>query len=79
MTWISAVSQEGLIANQVVQGKVDAVVFENFIYWMLQGIFANDENRDRDIVIMMDNAAIHKDPIVFETCRAFKVIVVFNA
>jgi hypothetical protein len=35
LTLISAMSQDRLIANQVVKGGVDAVVFENFIYEML--------------------------------------------
>jgi hypothetical protein len=35
LTLISAISQDRIIANQVIQGGVDAVVFENFVYQML--------------------------------------------
>jgi hypothetical protein len=35
LTLISAITQDKIIANQVIQGGVDAVVFENFIYQML--------------------------------------------
>ena len=32
---ISAISQERVIANQLVQGGVDSTVFENFIFELL--------------------------------------------
>ena len=33
----------------------------------------------KDIVLFMDNAVIHKHSSVLETCRRFKVNVLFNA
>ena len=38
-----------------------------------------EEYKDRDIVLFMDNAVMHKHPQVLETCRAFGVNVLFNA
>ena len=46
---------------------------------MLQSIVERPEYMERDIVLFMDNAVIHRHSQVLETCRAFKVNVVFNA
>ena len=36
-------------------------------------------NSKRDVVLMMDNAVIHKHSAVLETARRFRVNVLFNA
>ena len=79
LAMISAMSQEKIIANQIVQGPIDAVIFDNFIYDMLSNLVKEPEYMERDIVLFMDNAVIHRHSQVLETCRAFKVNVVFNS
>jgi transposase len=37
------------------------------------------DNQHRDVVLMMDNAVIHKHSAVLETARKFRVNVLFNA
>lgn len=46
---------------------------------MLQSIVSDPEYLERDIVLFMDNAVIHRHSKVLETCRAFKVNVLFNS
>jgi len=54
-------------------------VFENFIYKMLESMVTDPKYHGKDIVIFMDNAVMHKHSHVLETCRKFKVNVLFNA
>ena len=35
--------------------------------------------RNKSVVLLMDNAVIHKHSLVLETCRKMKVNVLFNA
>ena len=60
LTMISAMSQDSIVANQIVKGGVDSIVFENFIYKMLESVVKDPKNKNRDIVIFMDNAVIHR-------------------
>ena len=79
LTMISAISQESVVATQIVKGGVDSIVFENFIYKMLESVVSDPRNQNRDILIFMDNAVMHKHSRVLETLRKFKVNVLFNA
>lgn len=76
---ISAISQDSIIATQIVQGGVDSIVFENFMYKMLESMVTDPKYHGKDIIIFMDNAVMHKHSHVLETCRKFKVNVLFNA
>jgi hypothetical protein len=42
MTLISAISEDRIIANQLVEGGVDAMVYENFVYHLLKSLQASD-------------------------------------
>ena len=61
------------------EGGVDSVVFENFVYQTLLSIRKDKNYKDRDVVLLMDNAAIHKHSQVKETARKMKVNILFNA
>jgi hypothetical protein len=43
LTMISAISYDRIIANQIIEGGVDSVIFENYIYNMIVGLL-NDPN-----------------------------------
>jgi len=58
---------------------VSSVVFENFVYHTLRHLRTDVETREKDIILLMDNAVIHKHSMVLETARKFKVNVLFNA
>lgn len=55
------------------------MVFENFIYHTLRHVRTDDSLKDKDVILLMDNAVIHKHSTVLETARKFKVNVLFNA
>lgn len=46
---------------------------------MLLSLSKEADYANRDIVLFMDNAVIHRHSKVLETCRAFKVNVIFNS
>ena len=71
--------QDKVISMQVLEGGTDAVLFENFIYRTLNKLRQNAQTGSKHIVIIMDNASIHKHSSVFHTARKMKVSVLFNA
>ena len=75
---ISAISQEEVIANQLIEGGVDASVFENFLYVMLKHVRESPKYQGRRVVLLMDNASIHRHKHVFDTVLAMKATVIFN-
>ncbi len=68
-----------VISMQVVEGGTDAVVFENFLFKTLDSLRRSPANRDKQIVVLIDNATIHKSPIVYDTARRMKVTLLLNA
>ena len=76
---IAAISQDNIVSSQLIEGGVDSVIFENFIYYTLRSIRTNPRFSNRPVVLLMDNAVIHKHSIVLETARKMKVNVLFNA
>ena len=76
---ISAISHDKIIANQLVEGGVDSSVFENFIFKMLEGVRKKEEFNGKPVVLLMDNATIHKHPMVVETVLRMKAILLYNA
>ncbi len=79
VSMIAAISQDKIISHQILEGGVDSVAFENFIYCSLNSLRREPTYKDKDIVLFMDNAVIHKHSQVLETARRMKVNVVFNA
>ena len=72
-------SQDRLISSQIIEGTFDSTLFENFIYQTLRHVRTDPELRQRRVVLLMDNAVIHKYSDVLETIRKFKVTLLFNA
>lgn len=64
---------------QMIEGGTDANLFENFIYNMLNKLRRDPETKSKHIVILMDNATIHKSSIVYKTAREMKTTILFNA
>jgi transposase len=79
MSLISAISEDRIISNQIVEGAVDGMLFENFIYHTLLSIRNNKDLCERKVVIFLDNATIHKTKHLYDTAMKFKVIILFNA
>lgn len=68
-----------MVSSQIIEGGVDSVVFENFLYHTLRSIRYDQRLRDRPVVLLMDNAVIHKHESVLSTALKMKVNVLFNA
>ena len=79
LSLIAAMSQHKVVSSQIIEGGVDSVLFENFIYNTLRHLRTSRATKDKDIILLMDNAVIHKNSIVLETARKFQVTVLFNA
>lgn len=79
LSLLAAISQERFEAAQLVEGMVDASVFENFLFQLLRSIRQDPERRGRPLVVLMDNARIHGAPLVMETLGNMKVLVLLNA
>jgi len=75
---ISAISQDEVIANQVIEGGVDSTVFENFIHMTLKHVRESPKYQGRRVVVLLDNAAIHHHQHVIDSALAMKVILLFN-
>ena len=51
----------------MIEGGVDANVYENFLYHVLKSIRNYEETKLRDVVLFMDNATIHHHSMVLRT------------
>lgn len=63
----------------MIEGAVDSVLFENFVYHTLRCIRGDPRLARKTVILYMDNAVIHKHQFVLETAQKFKVNVMFNA
>ena len=79
VSMISAITQDSVLANQIIEGSVDSVLFENFVYQTLLSVRKDPATASKEVVLFMDNAVIHKHSAVLETARRLKVNVLFNA
>ena len=78
LSLISAISHGEVIANQLVEGGVDTSVYEHFIFRMMEYVHTQERFRGRPVILLMDNASIHKHAMVAETVLAMKAILLFN-
>jgi len=67
------------MAAQITEGGTDAVVFDNFLHRLLTKLRHDKETKLKHIVLLMDNATIHKHISIYQTARKFKVNVLLNA
>lgn len=58
---------------------MDWVVFEEFLYRTLSAMRRDSRYRHRQLVLLADNARIHKDPRVLDLCKRMRVVLLFNA
>jgi transposase len=79
MSLIAAITIDKVISYQVIEGAVDSSLFDNYIYQTLRYMRRTEAAGRKDIVLLMDNAVIHRHSSVLETARNFKVNVLFNA
>ena len=78
VTLISAVAYDGVVANQLVEGGVDATVFEHSLWRTMEHVRVNNENGDKRVVLLMDNAAIHRHALAIDCALKMKAVLMFN-
>ena len=78
VTLISAVASDGVIANQMVEGGVDATVFEHFLFHTLEHMRTVNKYTHKRVVLLIDNATIHRHAIVIDCALKMKVVLMFN-
>ena len=78
LSLLSAIGPDCIVANQIIEGGVDATVFENFVYRLLVHVRERPEFRGRQVVLLMDNASIHHHRRVLDTVLAMKAILLYN-
>jgi len=76
---IAAMTFNCVVSAQITEGGTDVVVFDNFLHRTLHKLRVDSDTKAKQIVVLMDNASIHKHTKVYETARRFKVHVLFNA
>ena len=79
MSLIAAIAVDRVVSTQIIEGGFDSVLFENFIYQTLRSIRTDKYLCNKMVVLLMDNAIIHKYSEMLATARRFKVNVLFNA
>ena len=57
---------------------MDASVFEHFVYQLLRYVRSQQCFDDRPVVLLMDNASIHRQPALAATVLAFKAFLLFT-
>jgi len=60
MSLISAIAYDRIISNQLVEGGVDGILFENFIYQTLVSVRNDKTIGTKRIILLLDNATVHK-------------------
>ena len=55
------------------------MVFDNFIHRTLHKLRVDKDTKSKQIVLLMDNASIHKHASIYETARKFKANILLNA
>ena len=55
-------SEEKVVAAQIVEGTCDGALFEHFLYKMLTKLRRDAKTKDKMIVVYLDNARVHGHP-----------------
>jgi hypothetical protein len=79
LSLLAAISQQAVVGAQVIEGGVDASVFENFLHQVLRGLRARGAFEGPGVVLLLDNARIHHHSRVVAQARAEGAHILFNA
>ena len=78
LSLLAGITKVKVMGIQLVEGGVDASVFDNFVYELLHIIRRDRRYDDRVVVIFMDNATIHRQEIVTKTVLGMKVFLLYT-
>ena len=79
LSLLAAISQQAVVGAQVIEGGVDASVFENFLKQVILGLKTQGAFEGPGVVLLLDNARIHHHSRVVALARAEGAHVLFNA
>ena len=68
-----------MLANMVVEGGVDAAVFEHFLRGLLGHLRAKEGREKRPVVLLMDNASVHHHESIVRLALHYGVYVLYSA
>lgn len=54
-------------------------MIEEFIFRMLHHVRSQPKTANKNVILLMDNAVVHKHHSVLETCKKLKVNLLLNA
>ena len=74
---LAAISLTNVISFQLIEGSVDAVIFENYIHDTLLAIRTDAETRNRHVILIIDNVQLHKADSIKATAKRFNSSVLF--
>ena len=57
---LASITNDKVLSAQLIEGGVDAPIFENFLFKTLHRLRTDKQTSGSHIVILMDNASIHK-------------------
>ncbi len=67
-----------MVGTQIIEGPVDQQVFAAFTDKLLEKLRADDILQGRKLVVFMDNAGIHKGPLVRRAVANHNALGLFN-
>lgn len=60
MSFIAAITQHEVLGSQIIEGAFDSTIFEEFIFQILKHLRQDPKTATKTIVVLMDNAVIHR-------------------
>jgi transposase len=79
MSFIAAISKDELVGSQMIEGAFDATLIENFVYRVLRHVRSDPRTAEKPIVLLMDNAVVHRHTSVIDICQKMRATILFNA
>ena len=76
---IAAMTPVEVVSAQLIDGSVDWVVFENFLYSTLNSLRRDARYKDATIVVLADNASVHKHSTTYDMVKRFGGVLLFNS
>ena len=76
---IAAISREEVLATQILEGGVDSVLFDNFLFNLFKDLHNTPKYQHKEIWLLIDNASTHCTKLVSETAQEFNINILFNA
>jgi transposase len=64
---------------QVIEGSCDTVLFENFLFETIRKLRVDEDSKNKQVVVFLDNAKVHKHPWMHELADRLRVTILYSA